>query len=429
MAKDFEKLLGGYATGTLTEEERKALFEAALDEQQIFNALADEEALKELLEHPESRERLLAVLAGSSLTTKRSWLASLLEWFRRPFNLTLAGSVAVAAVAVFVFVDVLFEEPRQLAVSPVSELLRPTVRGAGDSGQREEEPPLRSTPRPPDTASLRSGGVATSKAPVADTQPALTDQRSSPRFSLSVGSPNEPGPARQFFYSQSGRQRQASAPAPTMAPRRSTRTEEYRDQAMAKKRLPDLSGIAKRSAEAAPNWIGLKLALQKQDANGVFFPIQFNASFDQQDKLRLMAEANTDGYLYILEAGDGSWRRLFPPPRDAGGRPAQASIRAGQQIQIPLLESGRSSRDLGQTKLFIVLSRDEIQELTESWTKTPREKTLGRAIQGFLERWRPTTEGKPVIIVEEGPGQTIHFVGTAPTQIAPLVVEFDVAQR
>jgi len=49
MAKDLEKLLGGYATSTLTEQERKALFEAALDDQQLFNALADEEALKELL--------------------------------------------------------------------------------------------------------------------------------------------------------------------------------------------------------------------------------------------------------------------------------------------------------------------------------------------------------------------------------------------
>ena len=64
--KDLEKLLGGYATGTLTEEERKALFEAALHDQGLFNALADEQALKELLDDPVSRRRLLDMLEKAS---------------------------------------------------------------------------------------------------------------------------------------------------------------------------------------------------------------------------------------------------------------------------------------------------------------------------------------------------------------------------
>ena len=34
--EDIEKLLGGYATGTLTGEERQALFEAALTDQALF---------------------------------------------------------------------------------------------------------------------------------------------------------------------------------------------------------------------------------------------------------------------------------------------------------------------------------------------------------------------------------------------------------
>ena len=37
------KLLGGYATGTLSEAERQALFAAALDRQELFDALMDEE--------------------------------------------------------------------------------------------------------------------------------------------------------------------------------------------------------------------------------------------------------------------------------------------------------------------------------------------------------------------------------------------------
>ena len=46
---DVRKLLGGYATGTLTDEERNLLFSAALEHQELFDALADEEALRELL--------------------------------------------------------------------------------------------------------------------------------------------------------------------------------------------------------------------------------------------------------------------------------------------------------------------------------------------------------------------------------------------
>src|SRR5207302_9775727 len=42
--EDIRKLVGGYATGTLTDAERALLFEAALDDQDIFDDLADEHA-------------------------------------------------------------------------------------------------------------------------------------------------------------------------------------------------------------------------------------------------------------------------------------------------------------------------------------------------------------------------------------------------
>ncbi len=38
---NWEKLLGGYATGTLTGEEREALMQAALHDQALFDALMD----------------------------------------------------------------------------------------------------------------------------------------------------------------------------------------------------------------------------------------------------------------------------------------------------------------------------------------------------------------------------------------------------
>ncbi|MEO8659956.1 MAG: hypothetical protein ABI693_15910 [Bryobacteraceae bacterium] len=86
-----EKLLGGYATGTLTEAEKAELFSAALDHQELFDALADEEMLREILADPGARQRLLAALPEPQ---RVSWWG----WLRRPAALGLAASLAGALV-------------------------------------------------------------------------------------------------------------------------------------------------------------------------------------------------------------------------------------------------------------------------------------------------------------------------------------------
>lgn len=62
MTPDIRQLLGGYATGTLTAAERARLFAAALEDQALFDALAEEQPVKDLLDDPESRGYLLAEL-------------------------------------------------------------------------------------------------------------------------------------------------------------------------------------------------------------------------------------------------------------------------------------------------------------------------------------------------------------------------------
>ena len=59
---DARKLIGGYATGSLTESERRLLFEAALEDQDLFDELAREQELKELLDEPGARDRLIAAV-------------------------------------------------------------------------------------------------------------------------------------------------------------------------------------------------------------------------------------------------------------------------------------------------------------------------------------------------------------------------------
>jgi hypothetical protein len=90
---DIQKLLGGYATGTLTPEERQALFDAALTDQELFDSLAREEALREVLSDPSARAHLLAALDDAPAPWYRQW------W--RPMVVMAAALVVVAGVAVW----------------------------------------------------------------------------------------------------------------------------------------------------------------------------------------------------------------------------------------------------------------------------------------------------------------------------------------
>lgn len=98
MNDDARKLLGGYATGTLTSEERQALFAAALEDQELFDALAEEEALREQLADPVFREelqeaiepeRVLQVAAAAPPPRTSPW-----RWVW-----ACSGAVGVAALA------------------------------------------------------------------------------------------------------------------------------------------------------------------------------------------------------------------------------------------------------------------------------------------------------------------------------------------
>ncbi|MEO5954334.1 MAG: hypothetical protein ABIR36_01370 [Nitrospiraceae bacterium] len=123
---DLEKLLGGFAADTLTQEERQKLFAAALQDQQLFNALADEQALKELLANPAIRRKLLASLEQKSASApggSSSWL----DWFRRPAGLAFAGGLTAAALAVVLGIRMYQDSLRQAVQLIATEEARPTA--------------------------------------------------------------------------------------------------------------------------------------------------------------------------------------------------------------------------------------------------------------------------------------------------------------
>jgi hypothetical protein len=96
--EDVRKLVGGYAAGTLTAQERRALFEAVLSDQDLFNELAREQPLKELLEDPRARRELLNAVSEQPTAARR-----FADWFGRPMFWAAVGSAAAVVVLVGIF--------------------------------------------------------------------------------------------------------------------------------------------------------------------------------------------------------------------------------------------------------------------------------------------------------------------------------------
>lgn len=136
---DLEKLLGGFAADTLTPEEKQALYTAALQDQQLFNALTDEQALKELLADPVVRRRLLQALKQTS-TSGAGGSFSWLDWFRRPAGLAFAGGLSAAALAVVLGVRMYQDSLREAVQSATSENVRPAPSASQPATPQAVEP-------------------------------------------------------------------------------------------------------------------------------------------------------------------------------------------------------------------------------------------------------------------------------------------------
>src|ERR1017187_2841830 len=122
--EDIKKLLGGYATGTLTAAEQEALFAAALDDQELFDALAREQPLRDLLRDPAARAELLSALNSPASRPGGFW-----QWLRRP----MVAGLAVAAVAEIALVGVAVWKGTHVvrpAPTIVAEMKRPDAAAA-----------------------------------------------------------------------------------------------------------------------------------------------------------------------------------------------------------------------------------------------------------------------------------------------------------
>ena len=250
------KLLGGYATNSLTEVERKALFEAALDDQELFDALQQEEALKELLADPASRNQIQQALIEAQVSRPvRAWFFKARLWGG------LAGAVAAAALIVFVIRSNDQQKVQVARVTPSAPMPAPPVA--------PEPKKLESAPR---RASSRS--------------PRVLREPANSTVTGSLDTPPVPAPQAAS----------APPPPPQPTPAIAGRIQAFREE--------------RQSLQAAAF---LRHSLAKRDANGAYSVLPTNALPQPGDAVRLSVSSALDGSLSLYQLDpSGNWKQIFP---------------------------------------------------------------------------------------------------------------------
>lgn len=255
------KLLGGYATDSLTEAERKALFDAALDDQELFDALQQEEALKELLADPASRNQIQQALAEAPVSRPvRTWFSK--AWFSK---VRLWGGLAGAVAAAVLIVAVIRSNDEQkfqiTRVAPPAPAPTPAVEPAP---KKLESAPRRASSRSPRVLREPANSTVTGSL---DTPPVPAPQAAS-----------------------------APPPPPQPAPAIAGRIQAFRDE--------------RQSLQAAAL---LRYSLTKRDASGAYSVLPTNALPQPGDAVRLNVSTALDGYLSLYQLDpSGNWRQIFP---------------------------------------------------------------------------------------------------------------------
>jgi hypothetical protein len=246
------KLLGGYATNSLTEAERKALFEAALDDQELFDALQQEEALKELLADPASRSQIQRALTQAPVPRPTAWWSRAWLW---------GGVAGAVAAAVLIVIAIRPTQQPKYQVARVAPPAPPTV----SAEQAQPAAPAPAQPKPkfrkltapppkPSDSALREPPAAASPPP-----------------------PPTPLPA--------------SPPQPALAA--APRVQAFRQE------------------QSAPADTLLRYFLTRRDVSGAYSVLPPNAPLQTGDSVKLNFSSALDGSLSLYQLDpSGNWKQV-----------------------------------------------------------------------------------------------------------------------
>jgi hypothetical protein len=359
--QEIQKLLGGYATGTLTEAEQQALFEAALHDQTLFDALAGEQSLRDLLSDPAARAHLLSALEPPP--PRRFW-----TW--RPV-VALAAMAAVATVAIVVVRrpspvlvgqalppanPIVHSQPAVVQeVAPAAPAAKPRRKSAAPAVAKLEPAPAPASPPPPPPAAVSGAVVEVPKVAaaankveeqvaVAAAAPALppvvttrtnlmaADNAAAPAPQLRIAAPG----ARQIFF---GAQPLAAAPRAFGA----------------------VNAIVQQPAAN----LAVRYTILRRDAAGAFVEAE-RSDLSPSDTVELRFTANATGYLTVGDATPVSLTAMDPyttPPLTAipaelkiifAPQPQRQALPAASIMEVQYRDTYVANRVPGQPVTFTI---------------------------------------------------------------------------
>lgn len=122
-----------------------------------------------------------------------------------------------------------------------------------------------------------------------------------------------------------------------------------------------MQAVADNSSALVP--LGMRYSVLKRNAAGTYQEVDADTTFHSGDRIRLEAQANSTGYLYVVAQGSsGNWQVLFPSREVSNG---SNLVHRGETRLVPGGNQGQFVFDqqAGAEKLFFVLSRQPEQSL------------------------------------------------------------------
>jgi len=410
---DLEKLLGGFSADTLTADERQRLYEAALRDQQLFNALADEQALKELLTDPAVRNKLLQVLNRQGTHRSRSWLDRMM----RPSALAWAGGMAAGLFAIVLGVRVYEDSVRQASETAALEEGRPPLPAAAPPVQAPQAEvqttePRKAAPPPgpaknapsnrrtkareprglaapdddlvrsaePENAGARSNEETRGKSDA--TPQALTKSAAEPATSHERPAPPTSPAAGVRRYSQA----EAGAPASGTSARAlfdadgtgseqigSTLQEKDAEPVPTPERFAMTRKALDRTVPAKPLALRYRIIDKGQEGS--------DRAADHRRVIRFTVESNQDGYIQIWRSSGESLPELVLPTKETGRISLKTAAGERQEITV----GGDTDR------LIVRLSRVPFGPITRQEAVMAGRGGHGQIVESVLGTEEPAT--------------------------------------
>jgi hypothetical protein len=305
---EIRKLLGGYATNTLTETERKALFDAALEDQDLFDALHQEQALKDLLADPASRAQIRQALEKPRAA-----------WWSRWWTWTAAASAVAAAVLVVAVTRSHTPEPIQQYASAQA------AKPAAEPPAEKVETDVKSVPQPASARMVREARASAQKQvirarPVGSPMERKDELQSTtlPAPAVAPAAPPAPPPAALTASQQQvqvsgvpsqGRASDTQAQSQQVAGQTVSPVRDQEQSQAAPAQLNGAMGGVISKADFPP----VQYTLLRRASDGTYQPLSAGASIETGDAIRLRVTAMTSGYLSLTrQDASGEWKRVFP---------------------------------------------------------------------------------------------------------------------